>query len=181
MKRILLQLIFIVLLALWLGEVASAQVYKWVDENGILHFTDDINQIPEKYKATLQGQEQSQPPLETAGEPEKTPPVKKVQTYTDTAGRGEDYWRAKVQEWNGKLETAQDKLEGLRSKYNELTEKYNASRHAGDRATIQNQRNKIQAEMDQCKAQIDESKEMLDKKIPEEASLFKAKSDWLKP
>ncbi len=181
MKRIPLQFILIILFALCLAAYASAQVYKWVDEKGVVHFTDDITQIPEKYRTTLQGEEQAQPPLETVGEPERTPPVKKAQPYTDTAGRGEDYWRAKIQEWTGKMEAAQDRLEGLRSKYNELTEKYNASRHAGERATIQNQRSKIQAEMDQCKAQMDESREMLEKRIPEEANLFKAKPEWLKP
>ena len=180
MKRIPFLFILVILLALWPGGNASAQVYKWVDEKGVLHFTDDITQIPERYRTNLQGQEEEEHPLETVGQPENAP-VKKGQTYTDTAGRGEDYWRAKVQEWKGKLETAQEKLEGLRSKYNEMTEKYNTSRHSGEQLTIRNQRDKIQAEMDQCKVQIDEAQEMLGKKIPEEANLFKAKPEWLRP
>jgi hypothetical protein len=34
--------------------------------------------------------------------------------------------------------------------------------------------------MDQHKTQIEEAKNMLDKKIPEEAELYKAKPEWLK-
>lgn len=34
--------------------------------------------------------------------------------------------------------------------------------------------------MDQSRIQIEEAKEMLEKKIPEEADLYKAKPDWVK-
>jgi clan AA aspartic protease (TIGR02281 family) len=33
---------------------ASAEMYKWVDETGTVHFTDDISSIPEKYRENVE-------------------------------------------------------------------------------------------------------------------------------
>jgi hypothetical protein len=36
-----------------LPELAYAQMYRWVDERGIVHFTDDLNSIPERFKSQV--------------------------------------------------------------------------------------------------------------------------------
>jgi len=71
--------------------------------------------------------------------------------------------------------------DSLRLKYNELTEKFNTSKSSVERATIRNEREQIKNQMDDLRAQIGEVKETLDKKIPEEASLYGAKPEWVKP
>lgn len=45
-------LILTILMALALP--ASAEMYKWVDEKGTVHFTDDISSIPEKYREDVE-------------------------------------------------------------------------------------------------------------------------------
>ena len=53
MKRILIYislLIFSLLPTLVLG----GEIYKWVDERGLLHFSDDLYQIPEKFRNQVQ-------------------------------------------------------------------------------------------------------------------------------
>jgi hypothetical protein len=51
-KRIaLFSLLLMVLLLLTLFPVRSnADVFKWVDEEGVVHFTDDIDEVPLKYR-----------------------------------------------------------------------------------------------------------------------------------
>ena len=49
MKKILFILLF-----LFLTQLSFAEVYKWVDEKGGVHFTDDILQIPEKYRPQIE-------------------------------------------------------------------------------------------------------------------------------
>ena len=34
-------------------EWSFAQIYKWVDDKGIVHFTDDVSKIPEKYRSSV--------------------------------------------------------------------------------------------------------------------------------
>jgi flagellar motility protein MotE (MotC chaperone) len=174
MKRILL-----ILLLLISSELSFAQAYKWVDEKGVIHFTDDITQVPEKYR----------PGVERIGLPEekavtkaedKSPPKGKEDAYKDRFGRGEEFWRARADDWRKKLKVAQERLESLRAKYNELTERFNDSRSSVERANLRKERDQIKSEMDQCKNQIEEARVMLEKKIPEEAELAQAKQEWIK-
>ena len=174
MKRIL----FVLLFALFLSEFSLAEVYKWVDDKGAVHYTDDIIQVPEKYRPNAERMGVSEGKGEKGVEAES--PQKKDEPYRDRLGRGEDYWRGRVEEWRKKLTESQAKLEALRQKYNVLTEKFNDSRSTAERGNIRNERDQVKSEMDQSRIQIEEAKEMLEKKIPEEADLYKAKPEWIK-
>jgi predicted nucleic acid-binding Zn-ribbon protein len=166
-------------LTLLLGDLSFAQVYKWVDEKGVVHFTDDIIQIPEKYRPTVERIGVTEETADTKSEGELSP-KKKEDSYRDRLGRGEEYWKARVEEWEKKLRILQEKIENLRIKYNELTEKFNGSKSSVERISIRKERDQIKNEMDQYKVQIEEVKNMLEKRIPEEAELYKAKPEWVK-
>ncbi len=170
----------LILLFLFTATLSYAQVYKWVDEKGIVHFTDDITQIPEKYRRTVQEVEVKEEKIETKEEGE-APQKKQADSYKDRLGRGEEYWKGRVEESRKKLQSLQEKVESLRLKYNELTEKFNTSKSSAERAMIRNDREQIKNQMDELRVQIGEAKEMLEKKIPEEASLYRAKPEWIKP
>ena len=169
----------ILLLSIFVGELASAEVYKWIDEKQVVHFTDDIIQIPEKYRTNTEkiGTTEDRDEIKTENDPLAN---KKEDSYRDRLGRGEEYWRALVGEWREKLRVSQEKVEPLRIKYNELTEKHNNSRNPAERLSLRKERDQIKNEMDRYKIQIEEAKEMLEKNIPEEAEFNKAKPEWVK-
>jgi hypothetical protein len=54
--------------------LAHAEVYKWVDEKGTVHFTDDYSKIPEKYR----------------GQPEREPSKKDSEVISPGSERGKD-------------------------------------------------------------------------------------------
>ena len=163
-------------LFIFLGQTSFAEVYRWIDEKGYVHFTDDVTQVPEKYRKEAEriGGENDD---KTEGE---LAPTKKEEVYRDRLGMNGADWKAKIEEWRKKLYLLQEKLEALRSKYNELTGKFNDSRSSAERAGIRKERELVKNEMDQYRIQIGEAKDMLEKKIPEEAELYKAKPEWLK-
>jgi len=172
--------LILILLCLFTVSLSHAEVYKWVDEKGIVHFTDDITQIPEKYRHAIEEVEVKEEKTET--KPEGEAPLKKqAVSYKDRLGRGEEYWKGRVEELKKKLQSLQDRVESLRLKYNELTEKFNTSKSSAERAMIRNDREQIKNQMDELRAQIGETKETLEKRIPEEASLYRAKPEWVKP
>jgi hypothetical protein len=175
MKRILLISLSVFLIA----EISFAEVYKWVDENGVVFFTDDITQVPEKYrpKAEKMGLPEERGESKIEGE---SAPQTKEEAYRDRLGRGEEYWRRRVEEWRKKFIESQARLEVLRTKYNELTERHNDSKSTAERANLRRERDQVRNEMDQCRIQIDEAKNMIEKKIPEEAEIYKAKPEWVK-
>lgn len=170
----------LILLFLLAATLSHAQVYKWVDEKGIVHFTDDMTQIPEKYRRAIKEVEVREEKIETKEEGE-APQKKQAESSKDRLGRGEEYWKGRMEESRKKLQSLQEKLESLRLKYNELTEKFNSSKSSAERGMIRNDREQIKNQMDELKVQIGETREMLEKRIPEEASLYKAKPEWVKP
>ncbi len=172
--------VLIILLLIFLALPAKGEVFKWTDSRGTVHFTDDPSLIPEQYRPKAL---KADAPAagETSQGNEQAPAQRAPEASKDNLGRGEEYWKAKVREQQQKQAKAQEEWEGLRTKYNELTEKHNASKNNVARAAIRNERDQVRAQMDECKARIDEAKKMLEKTIPEEAALFKANPQWLKP
>lgn len=49
-----MKILLFFLLFLFVGSPAYGDVYKWVDEKGTLHFTDDLSKIPEKYRPEVE-------------------------------------------------------------------------------------------------------------------------------
>ena len=178
-KRVMKRILLISLSFLLIAEISLAEVYKWVDENGVVHFTDDIIQVPEKYrpKAERIGLSEEKGESKIEGDPTAK---KKEEPYRDRLGRGEEYWKGRVEEWRKKLIESQARLEVLRTKYNELTERFNDSKSTAERANLRRERDQVKKEMDQFRIQIDEAKNMIEKKIPEEAEIYKAKPEWVK-
>ena len=168
-----------VAISVFLFQPCLADTYKWVDDNGGLHFTDDITQVPERYRSKIDKLETQH--ATTGAKPGAAPAASQTEgAYKDRLGRGEEYWRASVEEGRKKLAEAQARLESLRAAYNELTDKVNVSQNSVQRATYRKERDQLRSEMDLCKNQIEEAKVMLEKKIPEEAELYKAKPEWVK-
>lgn len=176
---IIMKKIFFILLFLFLTQLSFAEVYKWVDEKGGVHFTDDILQIPEKYRPQIERLGPSEEKVDTKIEG-KSSTNKNEGTYRDRIGRDEGYWKGQVEEWNKRMKDAQERVNSLRTKYNELTEKFNESKSSAERINLRKERDQIKNEMDRYKTQIEEAKHMLEKKIPEEAEIFKAKPEWIK-
>jgi len=170
--------IFLIILFILPANFSFAEVYKWVDDQGVVHFTDDFSQIPERYRPEIERMEMSKDKVETGTEGEPSP--KKKDIYKDRLGRGEEYWKGRVDEWSKKLKILLERVESLRIKYNELTEKINNSKSSVERSNLRRERDEIKNEMDQNKSQIEETKYMLEKKIPEEAEIYKAKPEWVK-
>jgi hypothetical protein len=177
------QVLAIILFIFFVFEISFAEIYKWVDEKGVSHFTDDIMQVPEKNRSKAEIIEMSGEAgkEESKGEVEgEVTPKGKEEAQVDRLGRGESYWKGLVEEWRKKLRERQERLESLRTKYNELTIRHNESKSTAERGNLRKERDQVKNEMDQCKIQIEEAKDMLEKKIPEEAELYKAKPEWVK-
>lgn len=70
MKRIFLAMIVLIGLAL----PARAEMYKWVDEKGTVHFTDDPSVIPEKYRRDTETRKDTTEPPPKPKEKQSIPP-----------------------------------------------------------------------------------------------------------
>ncbi len=169
-------LIFIPFLLLILINISNAEIYKWVDEKGVVNYTDDPNKIPIKYLNYIEMLEN----FKVSEHNLEKDPKNKEEIHKDLLGRGEDYWRNRVGELKMRLMKLQESIEALRLKYNELTERFNESKNYLERSNFKNERDSIKKEMDRIRTEIKEVKIELEQRIPEEARLFKAKEEWIK-
>lgn len=57
--------LFICLIIIFFSTTVSAEFYKYVDENGNTHFTDDFNKVPEDQRAGLKDYEEAESNTDT--------------------------------------------------------------------------------------------------------------------
>ena len=72
MKPLLIYLAFILVISLGQGASDAAEYYRWVDDNGVLHITDNLHNVPAKQREganRIQARESPRAP-----EPEIKPP-----------------------------------------------------------------------------------------------------------
>lgn len=62
----------LVLTLLWIGGEAVGEIYKWTDESGHVHFSQDLGQVPPQHRAE-------------ASEAAAKPGTRRIQTYTPPA------------------------------------------------------------------------------------------------
>jgi hypothetical protein len=168
----------LILSIIFYGSSSFAQIYKWVDEHGGVHYVDDFSRVPDKYQRDMMRVEGLDAGQGRVGN--ESLQKNKEDTYRDRLGRGEEYWKNRVDEAKIRMKSLQEKSENLRLKYNELTTRFNETKSSVERAGLRNERDQLKQEMDKNKAEIEEVKNTLEKKIPEESEFYKAKPEWVK-
>jgi hypothetical protein len=178
MKEILILLILLIFAV----SADGATIYKWVDKDGVVNFTDDLSKVPPSYQDRVEVEtrkdvpEQSAP-LSTEAIPQNSTEDKMI---TDNYGRGEAWWRDKVRPWKEKLKEATEKYESAEKKYTEKSDELSRRRSGSPTQYKMNiiELNKIREEKEKYQAQIAEANEMLGK-LKKEAEETKADPAWL--
>lgn len=161
------------------------QIYQWTDEKGILHFTDDMSLVPEKYRNQVQEKK-----LSTEPPPLPPPPVNtkdkdripaSVPERKDIVGRGEEWWRTKVKEWNEKFLNASENYETAyaewQAKEKELEESKFKPRSLQRKLTAEIKL--LEDRVKDWEKQREEAKNMLENVLPKEAADYNADPKWL--
>jgi chromosome segregation ATPase len=187
--RTMALLILMLVSSSWMAH--SQEIYRWVDEKGAIHFTDDFTLVPEKYRDQVQKRKSSEksapePARSSAGPEAARPTPESTPEKKDLLGRGEDWWRAKVKEWNDKLANARQNYEQAYADFKVKEKEYEDSKFKPDK--FKRKLRKIEAEKKEAESnvkhweeQMEEAKNMLEKVLPKQAENYKADPAWLKP
>jgi len=171
----------ITILILWVFvSMAYGEVYKWVDKDGVVNFTDDPTNIPPQYRKRIEKEEKEDSHEVEAPARGSVSPGKKEGQKVDLSGMGEDSWRAKVQPWKNQLKEATESCERLNRNIDDKIMEQSgklltATQHEMKRAEIA----QLQDERSKCEAQIRQANEMLDN-IAKEAEEAKSDPQWVK-
>ena len=160
----------------------SATVYKWVDKEGVVNFTDDLSKVPPSYRDRVEVEERKDvkekvtPPPPQATTRGNEPEEIKIDIY----GRDESWWREKVRPWKEQLKEATEKYEVAEKKYTEKSDELSRRRFGSPTQYKMNiiELDKVREEKEKYQAQIAEANEMLEK-LSKEAKETKADPAWL--
>jgi len=170
------------------------EVYKWVDEKGTAHFTDDLGQVPEKYRPQIQKEKPLKelppvPPISPSSmeppkpmEPGKEAGAVPRPGQKDALGRGEEWWRARATEWNQKLKTSQRNYETTYNEWKSKEQELQASISKPDsfKRKLKAEIKALEEKVKDWEKQMDEAKNMIENILPKEARDYRANPDWLK-
>jgi hypothetical protein len=172
------KILIIFILLIFISPAYAHTFYKWVDEKGIVNYTDDYNSIPPAYRDRVEieyvHEESPSPPVQ------KMTPQKREETRTDIYGQDEAYWRGKVRPWKEFLKTAEANYDRAHNKLMKKVEELSQRRFWSPTQYKQNiiQLDRFKEEMIKYQAQIAEAEEMLEK-LSKEAKETKADPAWL--
>jgi hypothetical protein len=172
------------------------EVYRWVDEKGAVHFTDDLGQVPEKYRGQFQRErppDESSPVQPTSppsiGTPKGTPGAMEIRPTPgsdagekDILGRGEEWWRTKAREWNEKLINAQKSYESAYSAWKAKEQEIETSKFKPDslKRKLRAESIALEEKAKDLEKQVEEAKNMIEKVLPQQAQDDRANPEWLK-
>jgi Domain of unknown function (DUF4124) len=146
--------VFVLIGIMVMAAGAHGATYEWSDSQGVVHFTDDPDRIPDKYR--LKARELNVQPV--TGEKESTSPpppaaatipapAKAVPSY---GGHDEEWWRSSFQALRDEIKTIQDNLPGKRDKLAVLGRKRTLYHKATDRTAF----NELNAGIEKDEARI---------------------------
>ncbi|MEM6533310.1 MAG: DUF4124 domain-containing protein [Myxococcota bacterium] len=169
-------------------SLAGAQtvIYRWVDKQGVVHFSDDINQVPEPYASMYQARIREieerraaavgdrKTPIESpSAAPRKYPTIPDV-TATDAARR--NYWQGRVKTWRTSLADATKELAAIDDEVSALNLNpvlRTTPKVRSELAAVQERRRKVHA-------RVEAARKMLVETIPKEAKKEGVPSRWLR-
>ena len=182
MQRTVRSLFIVIIIGTFVSVAQGATVYKWIDKDGRVNFTDDYTKIPAQYQNQIETQEtpasqEKQPPAPVPG---PTPKAAEERKKEDALGRGEEYWKGRVQPWKTQLKEATEGYESTTRRMNEKLEQQSGKLLSPTQWNMNQAENRqVLEERTKYEAQMKEANEML-KKVAKEAEEAKADPEWIK-
>ncbi len=178
MRKILILLLSLV----FISPAYVATVYKWVDKEGVVNFTDDLSKVPPSYRNRVEKEERKDVKEEVT--PLPSPAAARgngqEENKTDIYGRDKSWWREKVRPWREKLREATENYDTVQKKYTEKSDELSRKRFGSPTQYKMNiiELDRLKEERDKYQDQVSEAKAMLEK-LSEEATETKADLAWL--
>jgi hypothetical protein len=179
MRRIL----YILILLVFVSPLYAVTIYKWTDEKGAKHYSDEYDKVPPAYRdrVEIEKWDDTQKPGISSSPSLETPVQKSDEVKTDIYGQDATYWRGRVRPWKERLEEANANYARVQSKYTEKSEELLRRKYGSPtqyKSTII-ELDRLKEEMARYQAEIAEATDMLTK-ISKEAEEAKADPDWVK-
>ena len=159
--------------------VNAAEVYQWVDDEGVTYFTDDPAAVPEPYRneakrLDMPGEE----PPETVVDVESVF-GEEILVEDDLKEKDEAWWRQQAEKWTARYKEAYDNYEQVRLQYNTMATEFNSSQDPEKRKELKAELDAMQVEMDKFKEDIETARKMKEEVLPSQAQKAGKPVEWV--
>jgi hypothetical protein len=180
MEVVRMKKLLILLILLAFASIANAAIiYKWVDDKGVVNFTDDYSIVPPEYRDQVSTAVMEETPSAGGPTSPRATAGKIEEAKTDIYGLDEVWWKEKALPWKEQLKEATANYETTNMKIIEraeaLSRKYwSPTQYKMNMVDLE----KLKEERLKYQGQIAEAKEKLER-ISKEAVEAKADLNWL--
>jgi hypothetical protein len=176
----MMKILILLILLMFSSPGYAMTAYKWVDEKGVLGFTDDLGIVPPEYRDQVSIEVTEETPSVRVSASPQAAPLKIEEAKTDIYGLGETYWRERIRPWKDQLKEATENYERVHKKFIESAEELSQRRYGSRTQVKMNIIELDRLNMDRMgyEAQIEEAKEKL-AKISNEAKESGADPEWI--
>lgn len=162
-------------------EPGKRELYRWKDDRGVFHITDDAGKVPAQYRSKAEKFESVEsvepssvlPQQGVGGGPAPMTPIEQTEQFQ----RG--VWRARLKEWRDKLTDAEKRLAALEKKREEALQRWGGGAVSGRLNGVQ-EAQQIEQEIKAVQEEIDEAHNQIEVVIPEEARKAGVPPGWLR-
>lgn len=124
----------LLLLMVLLAGAGQAATYEWLDAGGVVHFTDDPGNIPEKYRDKAKKQENGiQNIIPEPAAPPAAATVTGGMTEGANAGHDQQWWRSRFAELRNEIKGVREGLPQKKEKLDALRRKRVIFQRGSDR------------------------------------------------
>ncbi len=158
-------------------EKSQRYLYEWMDDNGAVHISDDLGDVPEQYRRQVRKRLEQPVKEETGRQEQVTQPAPQPEEETGQEARKEE-WQQRIRDWKEQLADAEKRYKALEDERNKIIIRLSAPETAlpGDRTRVI----EIEGEMKTIQKEIDDARNMIDVVIPEEARKAGIPPGWLR-
>ncbi len=159
-------------------EKTQHYLYEWMDDNGTVHISDDLGDVPEKYRRQVR-KRLEQPAKEETGRQEQVAPqpAQQPEEGADQEARKEE-WQQRIRDWKERLADAEKRYKALEDERSRIIMMGGVTTYAPP--AYRTRAAELEEEMKQVQKEIDEARNMINVVIPEEAHKAGIPPGWLR-
>jgi hypothetical protein len=159
----------------------AGEYFKWVDERGVVHFTNVPSSVPEEYKGEAERRVMPSEKETPSGSTRESAVATEAPTEErkDRFGRGRDFWVNWTNEARNRLIRAENDYNRLQGEYRQTRRDLDGAVSTAQRDRLRNKSDSLRVQMERQREEIRKAKEELEVKIPQAASMAEAPAEWV--
>ena len=170
------------LICLSSAEAQSQRLYQWTDDKGVLHVTDSVQNVPEKYRP--QTKQVGQASADESGAGTSSSQGRAGGNSAATTAGNEDQqktmWQQRMIDARLKLRMAEEKAQQLEQRKSELQSRWGSAGAALPPQEAIDEMKQVNAELSSVQREVEQARNVVNNVIPDEARRAGIPPGWLR-